>query len=267
MLSGFFSALRLAGRARFLSILSGALVVLAVCVVLSAQFSGRQSPTVALDVGLSVVRLLLPLAMVLMVQELISKEFDRRYFLNSLAYPSSRDGFFLARFFAIIFLGQCFLLVMAVVLAFLVMLLGANVGQATPVSLGLGYVVVIIFVSLDFLVLCAMAGFLAVVASTSSFVLIGVFGFMLVARSFASIVELLARNTYLVSDAESYRAGVGMLGHLLPNLGALDVRGVALYGRWEFLSADWPWLIVSNISYAVGLVALAVWALNRKRFS
>lgn len=267
MLLGFSSSLRLAGRARFFSFLLGSLFILAVTVILSAQFSGRQSPTVALDVGLSVVRLLLPLAVVLMVQEILSKEFDRRYFLNSLAYPCSRDGFFLTRFFVVVFLGQCFLLVMAVVLAFLVMFLEANVVQATPVNLGSGYVVVIMFISLDFFVLCAVAGFLAVVASTSNFVLIGVFGFMLVARSFASIIELLARNTYLVSDAESYRARVGVLGYLLPDLGALDVRGVALYGRWEFLPADWPWLMTSNMSYAVCLVALAMWALNRKRFS
>jgi hypothetical protein len=97
-------------------------------------------------------------------------------------------------------------------------------------------------------------------------VLIGTLGFMLVARSFSAIVELLMRNAFVVSDAESYRSGVGLLGYLLPDLGALDVRMVTLYGKMELLPADWPWLVVSSLIYTVGLLALAVWALQRKRF-
>jgi hypothetical protein len=106
-----------------------------------------------------------------------------------------------------------------------------------------------------------------VVASTPSFVLIGTFGFMLVARSFAAIIALLTRDAWLVSDAESYRAGVGALGYLLPDLGALDVRIVALYGQLDLLPADWPWLLLSTLAYAIGLLGLAVWALQRKRFA
>jgi len=89
---------------------------------------------------------------------------------------------------------------------------------------------------------------------------------MLVARSFSAIVELLMRNAFVVGDPESYRSGVGLLGYLLPDLGALDVRMVTLYGKMELLPADWPWLVVSSLIYTVGLLALAVWALQRKRF-
>lgn len=90
---------------------------------------------------------------------------------------------------------------------------------------------------------------------------------MLVARSFAAIVELLTRSTFVVGDAESYRTSVGLLGYLLPDLGALDVRMVALYGTMDFLPADWPWLLLSSLAYIVALLALAVWALQRKRFA
>ncbi|MNF93986.1 hypothetical protein D3C84_766810 [compost metagenome] len=129
------------------------------------------------------------------------------------------------------------------------------------------YLVSIAFVGVDLLLLTALACLLAVVASTPSFVLIGTFGFMLVARSFAAIVELLNRDASVVGDAESYRAGVGLLGYLLPDLGALDVRMVALYGSMDFLPTDWPWLLLSSLAYVVGLLALAVWALQRKRFA
>ncbi len=262
----FFSGLLLALRARFIWLAGGVLLVLAWAAWMAAQFSGRQPATVALDVGLSVMRLLLPLVMVLMTQELLSREFDRRYFLSSLTYPRPRHGLLLRRFVALLVLMGALLLAMALVLGVAVRLIGEGYAQATPVALGLPYLINIAFVGLDLLVLTALAAFLAIVASTPSFVLIGTFGFMLVARSFAAIVALLTRDTTVVGDAETYRSGIGLLGYLLPDLGALDVRMVALYGKLEFLPADWPWLVLGNLVYAGAFLALAAWALQRKRF-
>lgn len=265
--SDFQVGVRLALRARYLWLAGCSLLVLALAVLLAAQFSGRQPATVALDIGLSVMRLLLPLVLVLMSQELLSREFDRRYFLSSLTYPRPRHYLLLGRFLAVAALTLGLLLAMALLLALLVGLVGQGYAQATPVALGRHYLVTIAFVGVDLLLLTAMACLLAVVASTPSFVLIGTFGFMLAARSFAAIVELLSRDATLVGDAESYRAGVGLLGYLLPDLGALDVRMVALYGTMDFLPADWPWLLLSSLAYIVALLALAVWALQRKRFA
>lgn len=265
--SDFLAGLRLALRARYLWLAGCSLLVLALAALLAAQFSGRQPATVALDVGLSVMRLLLPLVLVLMTQELLSREFDRRYFLNSLTYPRPRHKLLLGRFAAVAALTLGLLLAMALLLALLVGLVGQGYAQGTPVALDHHYLVAIGFIGVDLLLLTALACLLAVVASTPSFVLIGTFGFMLVARSFAAIVELLSRDASVVGDAESYRAGVGLLGYLLPDLGALDVRMVTLYGNMEFLPADWPWLLLSSLAYIVALLALAVWALQRKRFA
>ncbi|MBF6617248.1 MAG: ABC transporter permease subunit [Candidimonas sp.] len=263
----FLVGVRLALRARYLWLAGCSLLVLASSVLLAAQFSGRQPATVALDIGLSVMRLLLPLVLVLMTQELLSREFDRRYFLNTLSYPHPRHSLLLGRFSAIAGLTLGLLLLLAGALALLVWAIGQGYAQSTPVALGYHYLITIGFMGLDLLVLTALATLLAVVASTPSFVLIGTFGFMLLARSFGAIIELLTRNTYVVNDSDSYRSGVGVLGYLLPDLGALDVREIALYGKMEFLPADWPWLVLSNLAYVVGLLALAVWALNRKRFA
>lgn len=260
------SGIRLALRARFLWLAGGALLVLVLAAWMAAQFSGRQPATVALDVGLSVMRLLLPLAMVLMVQELLSREFDRRYFLSSLTYPRPRHGLLLGRFVALLGLMGGLLLTMAMALGLTVWWIGREYAQGTPVELGQHYVLTVAFVGVDLLVLTALAAFLAIVASTPSFVLIGTFGFMLVARSFAAIVALLTHDSTLVADAETYRSGVGLLGYLLPDLGALDVRMVALYGKLEFLPADWPWLVLGSLAYAGAFLALAAWALQRKRF-
>lgn len=265
--SDFLVGVRLALRARYLWLAGCSLLVLALAVLLAAQFSGRQPATVALDVGLSVMRLLLPLVLVLMTQELLSREFDRRYFLNSLTYPRPRHNLLLGRFLAVVVLTWGLLLAMALLLAILVWLVGQDYAQATPVALDHHYLVTTSFVGVDLLLLTALACLLAVVASTPSFVLIGTFGFMLVARSFAAIIELLTRDATVVGDVEGYRAGIGVLGYLLPDLGALDVRMVALYGKMDFLPADWPWLLLSSLAYVVTLLSLAVWALQRKRFS
>lgn len=264
---GFFSAFLLATRARYLGFLLGSLVIIIAATLLAAQFSGRQSATVGLDVGLSVIRILLPLVTIFMTQELLFKEFDRRYFLSSMSYPISRERFFCNRFISLVFLGVILLCAMACVLAGTVAILKIMQPQETLVDLWFGYLCVIGFIAIDFLVLASLAAFLAVIASTPSFVLIGVLGFMLITRSYVAVSELLAQNTYLVSDAESYRYSLGMLGYLLPNLAGLDIRGLSLYGQWYFLPNDWMWLMASAVTYAFGFIALALWAIRHKHFS
>lgn len=267
VLSGSSLGIRLALKAHFLSIVLGFMGFMLLAVVLAAQFSGRQPASVALDVGLSVMRLALPLVIVLVVQELISREIERRYYLSSLSFPSTRARFLLSRFGSAIVMCLAVLLVWSVALALTVWMLSQGYEQATPVALAGHYVITVLFTGLDMLLLMTLATLLAVTASTPSFVLIGTYGFMLVARSFGAIIELLTRSSYVVGDAEQYRAGIGLLGYLLPDLGALDVRMITLYGRWEFLPQDWPWLLLSSLGYSIALLALAVWALNRKRFA
>ncbi|MEX6501681.1 ABC transporter permease [Pseudomonas zhanjiangensis] len=263
----FLTALRLAFKAKFGWMAVGILQVVALATLLSAYFSGRQPATVALDVGFSTIRMLLPLLIVLLVQELLSREFDRRYYLSSLTYPRARSSLLLGRFSAVLMLVLGVLLILGLFQVGLVRFIGGFYPQATPVALGEPYLITLAFLALDLLVLAALATLLAVVASTQSFVLIGTFGFMLVARSYGAIIELLSSESGLVSNTEGYRASLGVLGYLLPDLGALDVRMLALYGKPEFLPADWPWMLLSNLAYAVALLALAVWALQRKRFA
>jgi ABC-type transport system involved in multi-copper enzyme maturation permease subunit len=205
--------------------------------------------------------------MVLLTQELLSREFERRYYLSSLTYPRPRQSLLVGRFLATVTLTVILLLVMALLLGLCVWWVSQGNAAVTSFALGIEYLIVIVFIALDLLLLAAVACLLAVVASTPSFVLIGTFGFMLVARSHAAIIDLLTRDAALVGDAESYRAGLGLLGYLLPDLGALDVRMLALYGKPEFLPSDWPWLVLSSLGYTLALLALAVWALQRKHFA
>ncbi len=79
-------SLRLAVRARFLTLAGSLLAIVMLLLFMAAQFSARHPATVALDVSLSVIRLGLPLLAILLAQELISREFERRYHLTSLTY-------------------------------------------------------------------------------------------------------------------------------------------------------------------------------------
>lgn len=263
----FLSALRLVVRARFLGMAGAVLLVASLASFLSAYFSGRQPATVAMDVGFSTIRLLLPLLIVLLVQELFSKEFDRRYYLSSLSYPRARLSLFLGRFVMIMAVVWGTLLFFGFLQVWLVSLVGGGYVQATPVAVGFPYAVTISFIGVDLFVLAALASFLSVFASAPSFVLIGTLGFMLVARSYSAVMELLNRDASLVIGVENYRSGLGVLGYIIPDLGALDMRMLALYGRFEFLPHDWLWLLLGSISYAFGLLGLALWSLQRKRFS
>lgn len=267
LFSDFRIALKLALRARFISISFWLALLLVVVVWMASQFSARQPATVALDVGLSVVRLALPVVAVLMLQELFSQELARKLFLISMTYPRPRHRFLLGRFFAVCVLVLALLLALAAVLAALVMVIGQGYKQGTPVALDFHYGIAIAFMAVDIGVITAMGTLLAVAAATPSFVLIGTLGFMLVARSFSAIVALLARDSTLVGDAETYRSSLNLLGYFLPDLAALDVRMIALYGQMSFLPSDWAVRLSAAIAYAIGLVAVAVWVLNRKRFS
>ena len=267
IIADFMIAARTGYRAHFISLSAWLAIFLVTSLLISSQFSARQPATVALDTGLSLLRLTLPIFAVLLLQELLSREFDRKLYLSSLTYPRPRHQFLLGRVAAIAVLLLGLLVILAALLAGLTTWIGHGYAQATPPDLGLPYLVTIAFIALDLLVVLAIGTLIAVATTTPSFVLIGTLGFMLVARSYSAMVALLTRDTTLVSNADSYQSSLSLLGYLLPDLAALDVRMISLYGQWQFLPEDWALRVVATLAYAAALLALAVWTLNRKKFA
>lgn len=254
-------------RARFYSLSLWICIASATAAILGAQFSGRQPATVALDVGLSVIRVTLPVLALALIHELFSREFDRKLYLNSLTYPRSRHQFMVSRIITIQILLTGSLISLAAMLALLILGIGETYNQATPPSLGTPYLVTFTFVALDQLVVLAIGTLIAIIANTSSFVTICTLGFLLVARSYSSVILLIEHDNTLVGNSQTYQATLSLLGYLLPDLGAIDVRMIALYDRMDFLPADWLLRVSSTLAYSIALFALAAWALNRKRFS
>lgn len=234
---------------------------------LSSQFSPRQPATVALDVGLSFIRIAVPLISLLQIQELLAREIDRRQILTSLTYPRARSSFLMARYAAVVVLASAMTAILAAVLAAIVSWVGASYSQATPVALGIPYVVTVIGVLLDFAVVIAFAAALATVATTPNLVFLGGIGFMIAARSVSTIVKLLEREKDLVTGTAYYHQGLQGVQWMIPDLGALDVRAVALYGKWELLPQSAWALVLMALGYVAALLIIASLRFERRQFA
>ncbi len=270
LLTDLLAGLHLSIRARFASICAWLLITLLVTVMLAGQFSARQPATVALDVGLSVLRFALPLLVILLTQELFIHEFERKLYLHSFTYPRARVWWLLGRVTAIVLMSIGLMLIMGLTLAGLTLLIGSAYEQTTPISLGLPYLSTLFFISIDLLVVIAIASLLAVTATTPSFVLIGTIGFVLIARSYTPIIELLRNSPSVVSsfaDPRIYQDSLGLLAFVLPDLGRLDVRMIALYDKMAFLPSDWLMLVTATLAYVAALLGLSVWVLNKREFN
>ena len=260
------TGITLAFRARYLAFFFWITTFLVAGAVMAAQFSGRQPATVALDLGISIIRIGLPIMAAIILQEILSREFDRKFFLTCLTYPRPRHVFLIGRFIAANILALALLITLGFVLAAVTALISAGYEQSTPPAIGTHYAVTLSFIALDLLATLSIGTLIAVSAATPSFVFVGTIGFTLIARSYSSILELLTLNSTLVADAHTYKSSLSLLGYVFPDLAALDVRTIALYGKWEMMPSDWEARVISALAYALGALGLATWALSRKTF-
>lgn len=270
LLSEIKISFRLTFRAGFGLLAFWMLLALTVVVLVAAEFSARQPATVALDVGISFIRLALPVLVVLLVQELVAKEFDRKLYLVSLTYPRARTRWLIGRVAAIGWLVFLLLAVMAAILAGLVNHVSGSYAQSSSVSLRLPYLVTLLFLAVDLLLVLAIASFFAVTTTTPSFVLIGTLGFILIARTYMPIIQLLQDADYLVekiADPKLYKDSLSALNFVLPDLGTLDVRMIALYNKMAFLPGHWAMLVGGVLAYAVALISLAAWRMKTRQFN
>lgn len=233
--------------------------------MLAAQFSGRQPATVGLDVGISFIRIYMTFLIAMLTQELLSKEFDRRYFLYSLSYPISRDSMLFTRMLSVYLLSVFVLLLSVVILAILVGLVAQGYEQSRPVSLSWPYIITASFLALDLAIISAFSVLLAVVSKTPGFVLVGTIGFAVLARSYSSVIGLLGGDRLVVENQEAYQYTLGILGFVLPDLGALDVRQTSLYDDLSMLPSNIFSALAGSTIYFVIVMVLAMWIFKKRR--
>lgn len=269
-MADFVVSLRLIWRARLAIATLWVLLSLVALVLLAQGFSARHPATIAIDVGLSFIRIAIPVLIVVLAQELIGREFDRRYCLLSMTYPRPRHQWLLGRLAAIVLVAFAMVALAALVLSLIVAAVAASYPQSIPVSLGLPFLVTIGLVMVDHLVIAAVATLLAVAARTPVFVLIGSIGFLVIARSYSAVIGLLRQGPDALVEKLGgqalYSESLPLLNLVVPDLGALDVRAIALYGQMTFLPVDWPWHVAGAVAYSLAAWALAAWLLRRREF-
>lgn len=233
--------------------------------LLASGFSGRQPTTVALDVGLSALRVVLLILALLWVQELFAKDIERKTVYFILAYPVSRDGYLFARFAAVALLSLLALVLIGGSLWVSIVSSGGY-QQVQSVDLFGKYMLVLVGLWLDVLVVASFAMLVASFSVTPFLPLLVGLAFGLAARGLGPTLH------YLLHGERSDPLQASIFGPVLeysyawlPDLSRLDFRPLALY------DLPVPWLpvglaLLNGVLYMLLTLFLAGLIFKRRNF-
>ncbi len=234
---------------------------------LSAGFSPRHPRTVALDVGLSGIRITLVLLSLFWIQELLSKEIERKTILHSLAYPTTRSSFVIGRYLAVVALGSLAALVLGLSLLAAVVAASANYSQDFPVALGLPFWATLAGLILDMAVVAALGTMIATVSTVAIMPLaIGV-AFAIGAKALGATLDYLAHGADGDTDIMNvFGPAVDLVRWVVPDLSRLDWRNWPMYGLAPG-GAEVGWAALMAVSYIAILLLLSIFVFSRREFS
>ncbi|MDR7023434.1 ABC transporter permease [Pseudomonas peli] len=233
--------------------------------LLAGSFSGRQPLTVTLDVGLSGLRFVLLLMVLLWVQDLLARDIERKTIYFLLAYPVTRSQFLFSRYLAVAALSGGSLIFVGGALWLMLYLFGSNHPQLQPPALGGPYILALAGIWLDLLVVAAFAILLASLSTTPYLPLLLGFAFALAARGLGPTIDHLRGAR---SDPLHEALFAPVLEHAytwLPDLSRLDWRALALYG----LTPDAGAIALAGLNalaYILLLLTLATVIFQRRNF-
>ena len=263
VISGMRSGLR--GRSLQAVFILG--VVMIGIAYLSGFFSPRQPQSVVLDVGFSGIRFSLVLLNLFWVQELVTREIDRRTILFSLAYPVSRSAFLAGRFVALLILSLLASAILALLLLLAVILAGGGYAQEFPPALGLPFWSAIAGLALDAAVVGAFALCIAALSTVAILPLALGVAFAIAGKALGATMAYLARgadgNTALLSR---FSPIVERIKWVVPDLSRLDWREWPMYqlapgGEVVF------WSVTMAVAYIILLLVGAGLLFSRREFA
>lgn len=234
---------------------------------LNGAFSLRQPAIVAMDVGISGLRLLGTFFVLYWVQEIFVKDIERRTAAMALAYPVSRTEYMLGRW-----LGVALLVAMTIVFWAVGLLVLANVsdwgyaGSVRP-EIGLGYALVLLGIFFDLLAVSMFVVWLASVAQTPILPFLGGVAFAVAARLIGPSAAYMRFSTSADKDMSATMLPLlDVLRWLIPDLSRLDWRQIVLYGQWPPMEEMLSGLAVAS-GYILLFAVLATSNYNRREFS
>lgn len=267
MLQFFLSSWRSGFRNRvfFAVLLLG--VALVGVAYLSASFSPRQPLTVALDVGLSGLRVSLVLFTITLVQDLVGREIEQRSVVLTLSYPTHRSAYLIGRYCGVLALAGVAALILGLLLWIAVMMSGANYDQQFRVQLGLPFWVAVFGVWLDIAVVAAFTLWIATLSTVTMLPLALGAVFAIGGRALGAVFDFVSRGADGQVDlAARYGPLLDVIRWLLPDLSRLDWRAWPMYG----LLPDLPTMGLAAamaVAYAMLMIGLAIHAFSRREFS
>lgn len=233
---------------------------------LAAAFSARQPQAVALDVGLSGIRISLTFMVLVWVQELVTKELERRTVFFVLSYPMPRSSYLLGRYAGILLLTAAATLILGLILRAVIEVASWGYEYPNELNLGVPYWATLFGIFLDIAVVGAFALAVATVSTSSVLPLASGVGFAIAGRMLGPVLDYLAMgaegDTELV---QRFNPLVRVVRWLLPDLDRLDVRLWPLFGAVPDMAMVLPALVMA-FSYIGILLTLAVVAFNRRQF-
>ncbi len=266
MANYFFSAWRSGLRGRSFHAVFVLGVLLIGCSYLAALFSPRQPETVALDVGFSGLRFALVLMSLFWIQELVSKEIDRRTAILYLAYPIPRAHYILGRFAGISVLLLAAGIVLALLLWLAVMSSSGTYDQARRGALGLPFWYGIIGIWLDVLVVTAFALCIASLSTAPALPLAMGAVFSIITHSLGAVIQYLSSGADGRQDLVThYSALLNIASWLLPDLSRLDWRAWPMYDTAPPSATIFLSLLMAG-SYIALMLSIAVQAFKHRDF-
>lgn len=240
-------------------------ILLVAVAFLSASFSPRQPQTVALDVGISGIRISLVLFALFWVQELVSNEIQRRTVLFALTYPVARGHYAVGRYLGVLGMLALAAALLGAVLWLAVLYSGRGYQQAFAVASGGPYWLTVAGLWIDAAVVAAFALWIASLSTVPMLPLALGLAFAAGGKSLGAVAEYLALGAEGDPDIMRLAPIVNAIQWVLPDLSRLDWRAWPMYGVAPDATAMAGGLVAAT-SYAVVLVTLAVITFNRREF-
>ena len=258
-----------AGRAGLRSRSIQAILILGALLVgiayLAASFSPRQPQTVALDVGLSGLRVTLILFSLFWVQELVAREIERRTVLFALTYPVARGHYIVGRYLGVLALVALAAVLLGMLLWLVVLTLGKGYAQGFAVVPGFPYWLTVAGLWADAAVVTAFALWVATFSTVPMLPLALGLAFAVGGKSLGAVAEYMAKGAD--GDPALLRLApiIDAIQWVLPDLSRLDWRNWPMYGLAPDGQAVGLSLVLAA-SYSTLLITLAVMTFTRRDF-
>jgi ABC-type transport system involved in multi-copper enzyme maturation permease subunit len=258
-----------AGRAGLRSRSIQAILILGAVLVgvayLASSFSPRQPQTVALDVGLSGLRVTLILFSLFWVQELVAREIERRMVLFALTYPVARGHYIIGRYLGVLGLIALAAVLLGMLLWAVVLSLGKGYAQGFAIAPGFPFWSTVAGLWVDAAVVTAFALWVATFSTVPMLPLALGLAFAVAGKSLGAVAEYLAKGAEGDMDLMRFAPIIDAIQWVLPDLSRLDWRNWPMYGLAPDGQAVGLGLILAA-SYAALLLTLAVMTFTRRDF-